>query len=196
MNYYQEITLLPQTEVSVYAIWPKLYLQLHLALVELQNVQPTKLVGVSFPQYKFDGGGKSSFLGDKLRIFATDEGTLAQLDLKKWLNRLHDYIHITQTRSVPENINRHFCFSRLQVKSNIHRLARRKANRKDISVEQALVLLNGFKEKKLREPFINLGSLSGGERFQLIVGRKEFSHALPGSFSSYGLSAVATVPDF
>ena len=196
MNYYQELTLLPPTEVSVYSIWPKLYLQIHLALVELQNVQPTKLVGVSFPKYKFDEGGKSNFLGDKLRIFAADEGTLTQLDLTKKLNRLHDYIHITKTRSVPENINRHFCFSRLQVKSNIHRLARRKANRENISVEQALVLLDGFKEKKLTEPFISLGSLSGGERFKLIIGRKEFSHAVPGFFSSYGLSAVATVPDF
>lgn len=196
MNYYQELTLLPQTEVSVYAIWPKLYFQLHLALVELQNAQPEKPVGVSFPQYKFDGGGTSSFLGNKLRIFATDEDTLTQLDVTKWLNRLHDYIHVTQTRAVPENANRYFCFSRLQVKSNIHRLARRKANREGINLEQALVLLNGFKEKKLKEPFINLGSLSGGKRFQLIIGKKELPHAVSGSFSSYGLSTVATVPDF
>ena len=196
MNYYQEITLLPQPEVSVYSIWPKLYLQLHLALAELQNAQPTKPVGVSFPQYKFNGGGTSSFLGSKLRIFAPDEDTLKKLELTKWLNRLLDYIHITQIRAVPENINRYFCFSRLQVKSNVHRLARRKANREGISLEQALVLLNGFKEKKLKEPFVNLNSLSGGERFQLIIGRKELQHAVPGAFSLYGLSSVATVPDF
>lgn len=196
MNYYQELTLLPQTEVSTHSIWPKLYLQLHLALVELQNTQSEKLVGVSFPQYKFDGKGKSSFIGNKLRIFASDEGTLAQLDLAKWLNRLLDYVHVTQIRAVPENIIRYFCFSRLQVKSNIHRLARRKANRENISVEQALILLNGFKEKKLKEPFINLSSLSGGERFQLIIGRKELTRPIPGFFSSYGLSTAATVPDF
>jgi len=196
MNYYQEITLLPQPEVSVYSIWPKLYLQLHLALAELQNAQTTKPVGVSFPQYKFDGGGTSSFLGSKLRIFAPDEDTLKKLELTKWLNRLLDYIHITQIRAVPENINRYFCFSRLQVKSNVHRLARRKANREGIGLEQALILLNGFKEKKLKEPFINLKSLSGGECFQLIISRKELQHAVIGSFSSYGLSAVATVPDF
>lgn len=196
MNYYQEITLLPQTEVSVHSIWPKLYQQLHLALVELQKAQPEKPVGVSFPQYKFNGRDASGFIGSKLRIFALDEVALVQLDLAKWFNRLHDYVHITQTRAVPENINRYFCFSRLQVKSNIHRLARRKANREGISVEQALVLLNGFEEKKLKEPFINLGSLSGGERFQLFIARKESSDAVLGSFSSYGLSAVATVPDF
>lgn len=196
MNYYQELTLLPQTEVGEYSIWPKLYQQLHLALVELQNAQSEKPVGVSFPQYKFDGRDTSGFIGSKLRVFASDEATLAQLDLAKWLNRLRDYVHITQTRPVPENIHRYFCFSRLQAKSNIHRLARRKANRESISVEQALVLLNGFEEKKREEPFIHLGSLSGGERFQLFIGRKECPQAVPGFFSSYGLSAVATVPDF
>ncbi|MCU6435462.1 type I-F CRISPR-associated endoribonuclease Cas6/Csy4 [Undibacterium sp. Jales W-56] len=196
MNYYQELTLLPQTEVSVHSIWPKLYQQLHLALVELQKAQPEKPVGVSFPQYKFNGRDASGFIGSKLRIFASDEVTLVQLDLAKWLNRLHDYVHITQTRAVPENINRYFCFSRVQVKSNVHRLARRKANREGINVEQALVLLNGFEEKKLKKPFINLCSLSGGERFQLFIARKESPLAVSGSFSSYGLSAVATVPDF
>ncbi|MET3124675.1 CRISPR-associated endonuclease Csy4 [Oxalobacteraceae bacterium GrIS 2.11] len=196
MNYYQELTLLPQTEENEYSIWPKLYQQLHLALVEIQSAQPEKPVGVSFPEYKFNGKYPSGLIGSKLRIFAPDEATLAQLDLTKWLNRLRDYVHITQIRAVPENIHRYFCFRRLQVKSNIHRLARRKANREGISVEQALVLLNGFEEKKLEEPFINLGSLSGGERFRLFIGRKECPQAVPGSFSSYGLSAVATVPDF
>lgn len=196
MNYYQEITLLPQTEESVYSIWPKLYMQLHLALVELQIAHSEKSVGISFPQYKFDGSKDSRFLGRKLRIFAADEATLTQLKLTQWLSRLHDYVHITQTRVVPENITRYFCFSRLQVKTDVRRLARRKAHREGISVEQALVLLDGFEEKELNEPFVKLGSLSKRGKFQLFIGRREFPHAVVGVFGSYGLSNVATVPDF
>ncbi|MFC0351203.1 type I-F CRISPR-associated endoribonuclease Cas6/Csy4 [Undibacterium danionis] len=196
MKYYQELTLLPQAEVGMYAIWPKLYTQLHLALVEIQNAYPDQPVGVSFPQYKLGQENISGFIGNKLRIFALDEATLAQLDLAKWLRRLNDYVHITQARAVPENIKRYYCFSRVQAKSNVHRLARRKASRKDISLEQALMSLEGFKEQKLHQPFINLGSLSRGERFQLFIEREEFSQPMSGVFTSYGLSSVATVPDF
>lgn len=196
MNYYQEITIFPLPEISVYSIWSKLYLQLHLALVEIQNLQQIQPVGVSFPQYTFDGGATSSFLGSKLRIFAPDVEILTQLDVTKRFSRLHDYIQISQIRAVPENTSRYLCFSRIQVKSNVQRLARRKAKREGITLEQALTLLEGFKENKLKEPFINLNSLSGGERFQLIIQRRDVQHAVLGSFSSYGLSTVATVPDF
>ncbi len=196
MKYYQELTLLPQTEVGVYVIWPKLYTQLHLALVETKNGNTDLPVGVSFPQYKLGRNNASGFIGNKLRIFAPDEATLTKLNLAKRLNRLNDYVHITQTRAVPENIKLHHCYSRLQAKSNINRLARRKASREDISLEQALMALEGFKERKLHQPFINLGSLSGGERFQLFIDRKEFSQPVFGAFNSYGLSAIATVPDF
>ena len=34
MNYYREITILPNADISFYFIWQKLYQQIHLALVE------------------------------------------------------------------------------------------------------------------------------------------------------------------
>ena len=49
---------------------------------------------------------------------------LEKLDLKKWLDRLTDYVHITSIREVPENIKGYAIYKRKQVKTNAERLAR------------------------------------------------------------------------
>ena len=37
MDYYQEITLIDQAEISPYFLWSKIYMQLHFALVEMKD---------------------------------------------------------------------------------------------------------------------------------------------------------------
>ena len=54
MEYYQELTILPDPEISPYFIWTKLYTQLHIALADLYNTQGISSIGVSFPNYKFE----------------------------------------------------------------------------------------------------------------------------------------------
>ena len=100
MKYYQELTILPDPEISNYFIWSRLFTQLHIALADIKNQHGIDSIGVSFPEYYFDENGKSSRLGSKLRIFAPNLETLEKLDLNNWLDRLTDYVHIKSIKEV------------------------------------------------------------------------------------------------
>lgn len=52
MNYYQEITLIPQAEIPQHFILSKVYTQLHLALVDRQHQYGNLIIGISFPEYR------------------------------------------------------------------------------------------------------------------------------------------------
>jgi len=45
-------------------------------------------------------------------------------------------------------------------------------------------------------PFIRLQSLSGGQTFCLWISKTPTADLMAGNFSTYGLSSVATVPEF
>jgi CRISPR-associated endonuclease Csy4 len=51
MDYYQEITLIDQAEISPYFLWSKIYMQLHFALVEMKDQYNQVPIGISFPDY-------------------------------------------------------------------------------------------------------------------------------------------------
>ncbi len=57
MAYYQEITLVPQTEITPNFILCRLYTQLHLALVEMQDHPGKVPIGFSFPEYRYETRG-------------------------------------------------------------------------------------------------------------------------------------------
>ncbi|MBA3581149.1 MAG: type I-F CRISPR-associated endoribonuclease Cas6/Csy4 [Gammaproteobacteria bacterium] len=192
MKFYIEATLLPDAEIGLNFLWAKIYQQIHLALVEIQDANKQVPIAVAFPEHD-----KSTlYLGKKLRLFANEQSQLDALDIRKWLARFSDYVHFTKVREVPASISQYACFSRLQAKSNIERVARRKARRENITEQNALVLLKGFKDEKLKEPFIHLHSLSGGNDFRLFISKREVEQAVTGGFNLYGLSASATVPWF
>lgn len=112
MNYYQEITLLPDVDISLGFLWQKVFQQVHIALVDNKVAANQSAVAISFPDYR-----KTNFpLGSKLRLFADDKATLETLGIEKWLNRLDDYVHIKGIRSVPNEVS-YVSFARKQVKS-------------------------------------------------------------------------------
>ena len=51
MKYFVEMTLLSNSEISLNFIWSKLFGQLHLGLVEMQDDQGRVPIGISFPDY-------------------------------------------------------------------------------------------------------------------------------------------------
>ena len=153
MKYYLEITLLPNPDINLLTLWSKVFQQIHLGLVEMQDNQKRVPIGVSFPEYII--GEKYSVLGGKLRLFAQEETTLARLDAPKWLSRLSDYVHCTGIRSVPEKLN-----------------------------------------KLIPTPFIRLKSLSSDNTFCLWIRKIAVTEPSSNTFSSYGLSATSTVPEF
>lgn len=200
MNYYQEITLIDQAEISPYFIWSKLYGQLHLALAEIKNADDKVNVGVAFPQYIYEQKtekAKSRIgLGTRLRLFAQTEAELNQLNIKKWLERLTDYVHISSIRPVPENkVTGYAIFKRKQVKTNAERLARHRVKRGDIDFDEALSRYRNV-VKTLDLPFIQLKSLTSGQPFKLFIEKQPAEQSASQVFSAYGLSSESPVPEF
>ena len=191
MKLYQEITLLPSPEIPLHFIWQKVYQQIHLALVECKDADGLSSIGVAFPFYSFE----NHTLGNKLRIFSPSQEKLSQVNIQQWLSRLTDYVHITSVREVPSNCT-YACFGRVQAKSNIDRLARRRAKRKCISEQQAVEELKGFQDEKKHEPYVYLKSLSGGQDFRLFISHQLVEKEINGKFNLYGLSSAATIPWF
>jgi len=202
MQAYQEIKLFPSEDIPCHFLWEKLFQQVHLALVENKYVTSNskngsdRIVeyseyGVSFPQYDT----QLNALGCRLRVFASNEKKLKQLDLIRWIDRLQDYCLCTSIEPVPQNI-KYARFIRRQFRTNIERMARRRAKRQQETYEQALAYYKGFNDQLTRLPYIFMNSLSGKQRFPLFI-QKEMTEAEErGEFSCYGLSKTATVPWF
>ena len=192
MKYYLDITLLPDAEANMGFIWQKVYQQIHLALVEQRTIDGNSTIAISFPEY-----GNNGFpLGSKLRLFATSDEQLQQLDLAKWLTRLTDYTHCTSIKEVPLSVEQYARFKRVQFVTNPERLARRRVKRKGEPLETALAYYADFEDKQSRLPFINIQSLSKDKRFRLFIEREMVGRYKKGEFSCYGLSKTATVPCF
>ncbi len=195
MKFYLEITLLPNPEVGVNFLWSKVFQQIHLGLVEMQDDQGKVPVGLSFPEYVI--GDKYSILGSKLRLFANDEAVLKQFDTAKWLARLSDYVHCTSIQPVPEKIIGYAIYQREQPKTNPERLARRYARRHNVDYQNALTIYSKRNYQSINSPFIRLKSLSSDNNFCLWIKKIPVDiQASTSEFSSYGLSSVSSVPEF
>jgi CRISPR-associated endonuclease Csy4 len=191
MKHYCEITLLPDAEANLGFLWQKVYQQIHLALVENKVSENHSLVAISFPEY----GSKKFPLGSKLRLLAEEAALLEGLNLSKWLNRLTDYCHYTSVKPISA-VTGHAVFKRKQFNSNVERLARRRAKRKNESYEQAMAHFEEFEIERSDLPYINSQSLSKDERFRLFIQQDKHQNNVPGTFDCYGLSKTATVPLF
>lgn len=219
MKYYIEITLVDNNDSCFYQLWRDFYMQLHLALVEQQNPDKTVNFGVSFPEYKYTEkkGGAFAILGTKLRVFASSETELQQLNLAKWLERLTDYVHIKSIQLVPENVNRYLLVKRYRADTNLQRLTRRfmqresKRTGKEISFKEASAMQNQrfaktnnltlqqaekhYAQPTVKDlPFIKLKSLSTEEEYSLLIEQVSVEQPCGGTFSTYGLSRKSTVP--
>lgn len=214
MNYYLEINLLPNYEVSLFSLWSKIFQQIHLGLVEIQDAQKRVPIGLSFPEYKM--GEKFGILGSKLRLFAADEAALTRFDVASRLSRLSDYVHCTGIRPVPSTVKGYAVYQREQPKTGRERLARRYAKRHNLDYETAfngkvelcakhdnaaecermLMSYSEIPHKTITTPFIRLKSLSSGNTFCLWIKKKEIENSMNGIFTTYGLSSAASVPEF
>lgn len=201
MKFYQEITLIDQAEISPYFIWSKLYAQLHIGLAEIKDANEQVNIGLSFPKYIYEqGNGESQkahvFLGDKLRLFAQTQEDLDKLNIQKWLVRLTDYLHITAIREVPDaRITGYASYSRQQVKTNAERLARSEAKKGRYDYESALAHYKKF-ITTTNLPYVQIKSLTSGKQFKLFIKKKPAEKTENQKFSTYGLSATSSVPEF
>lgn len=191
MNYYQEIQLLPNGEVSLAFLWTKMFTQLHLALVEEQRREGMVKTALAFPAYQDKG------LGNKIRILAPSAEQLERLHLEQELERFSDYVHRTTIRKIREHlIIGYSIYSRYQPDESVERKARRYVRRHEgVSYEDALGLLDRRKET-YDLPFIQMKSLSTAQTFSLFIKKTPCQIEQSGTLSTYGLSDSASVPEF
>ena len=200
MNYYIEVTLIENEKFSPYELWSQLYSQLHLALVEVKNADNKVNIGFSFPQYRFHQDKGVGFIGTKLRLFAESDADLKKLDIRRWLERLEDYVHVTSIREIPNDIKNYAIYKRKQVKTNAQRLARHRVKRGDIGFDEALARYSNV-VTKTNFPYIEMKSLSTSDqqsekRFKLFIEKQPAEKTETQVFSTYGLSSVSSVPEF
>ena len=195
MKYYIELDLKNTPDITLYALWGKVYTQIHLALTELQAALGTGKVGVAFPEYRFDAAVQMGRLGSKLRVFADDAAVLQQLNLAQHLRRYADYVQLSAVAAVPAEHGL-ACYARVQVKSGAERATRRLIKRHpELDYATELARLQALSVHSVL-PFIQLNSLSSKQTFRLFIAKTAALTAQTGDFGSYGLSNSATVPDF
>ena len=204
MNYYQEITILPEAEVPLGFIWQNVFQQIHIALVEHKVGPNQSEIAVGFPDY----GQKSFPLGNKLRLFAKAHAQLEKLNINKWLTRLEDYSHVKAIKSVPDKVT-WVSFTRQHVKSpeRIEREMQKKAELWSIKSDKPLAecLLELEKSKpttRCKLPFIYLHSQqtkacssTTHSKFPLFIQKQDVDAPQQGLFDCYGLNSKANKSD-
>ena len=191
---YLDITVRRNSDVNQYFVLQKVFQQLHLSLVEMQNAEGLVPLGLSFPKYQLEDKG----LGNKLRLLSAEENILEKFNAKESLARFSDYVHLTGIRAVPARVRGYAIYQRQQPKSTsaLRRIARRMSEREGISIQAAEANITSFKPQLLKVPYINVCSASSGQRFRLFIAKKVSATSVYKGFSSYGLSNTSTVPEF
>lgn len=103
------------------------------------------------------------FIGTRIRLFAESEADLKKLDIRRWLERLEDYVHVTSIREVPNDIKNYAIYKRKQVKTNAQRLARHRVKRGDIGFDEALARYSNV-VTTTNMPYIEMKSLSTSDQ--------------------------------
>lgn len=183
---YLDIKLRPDPEFSPHHLLPKLYANLHRALVDRKN----STIAVSFPGYSME----PQTLGDKLRLIAS-KSELQNLMETDWLKGMRDHIALQPIADVPSDAEQR-ALRRVQSKSSPARLRRRLIRRHNISEAEAMKRIPDNVARQLALPFLTMSSTSTGQQYRLFLQLENLSGPQPGQFNTFGLSDTATIPWF
>lgn len=183
MDYYLQITVLPDPEFKATTLMSALFSKLHRALVSVGQGE----IGISFPK-----ADKSP--GEVLRLHGS-EAALYRLMDENWLKGLRDYTEVSKVDSIPNQVQ-HIQVKRKRPKLTASRL-RRAVKRGAISEEQAEELLMEDNKEQIENPYFRLQSQSTNQNFPLFIEQSQPQEdSVSGSFNAYGISQTATVPWF
>lgn len=199
MKYYIDITLLPSDDIGTHFLWSKIMMQVHLALVEIQDVDNKTSVAVSFPDYKESSATSLAFIGKKIRLFTMQSSDLERLNIDKWLSRLNDYVHVKAVNYVPDNIKIYESFSRVTKSGTADKHIRRRMKRHNVSLEQAVLFFSDYTmDKRVKAlPFIRMKSIGSGDEFNMSIRRKPaILEKAEYRFSTYGFNRQSALPKF
>lgn len=183
MNYYFDIQLFPDPEFPPAILMNALFTKLHKALFDMQSVD----IGVSFPDY-----GKT--LGQRLRLHGS-ETNLNKLQERKWTGSMAGFCRQTPVSPIPSSVKYRRVFRKQRNTSNAK--LQRLLKRGSLSEHEAPQYLNRMKTHKLSEPFLELVSVSTGQKHRRYIQLGELKdEPANGVFDYFGLSKHATVPWF
>lgn len=189
--FFQDITILKLQDINSNTIMNSLYGKLHLALVKLQ----TNDVGISFPEYKIEKAKLT--LGNKIHLCSSSEASLIELNKLDFLENMSDYVEYSkEILYVPRNCI-YAKFYRVQLKPSIEKVRRRQMKRKNWSYEtscEKVIEPHPAKEIKINLPFVSIKSSSTDQVFKIFIKKEEVNAPVEGSYNTYGLSKIATVP--
>lgn len=209
MQFYQDITLIPDGDVDISFVWRKVFMQIHLAIVDTFEGKEQSDIAVSFPQY----GQKGFAFGNYLRVFASSQTQLDKLNLKQWLNRWQDYAHVKSAKETPEHTQfvsfvRKTPKGKARIDRNAESLAKRHAKKTGMPIAQCREIFEKTKPSPgCKLPFLWLDSLTTNKQegknkpFPLFIDKIVSDKPYAGKFTTYGLSAktgdgLAAVPYF
>jgi CRISPR-associated endonuclease Csy4 len=205
MNHYIDLRVRPDPEIATAHILNTVAGRLHLALVRLQSDD----IGISFPRFRLvvlpsndappaaDSSRqlRKPTLGDTLRLHGRHE-RLRQLMALDWLAGLNDYVVAEGVRPVPLDVQ-HRIVARRQTHGNAERIRRRQMQRHGLTEQEARARIPDSVEKRLALPFLQLRSQTNGQAYRLFIEHTVCrNEATLGTFNTYGLSTLATVPWF
>ncbi len=186
MDYYFDITILPDPEIETAHLLNTLFGKLHIALV--CDAKPGQ-VAVSFPQAATGQFG----LGAVLRLHG-EKGKLESFKDGSWLGALRGYSKCSNVAAIPADV-KYCAVRRVQAKSNAARLRRRLMKRQSIDEKEAMRRIPDGIAQRLELPWIQLRSASTGQSFRLFI-KQAIAEKESGAFNTFGLSESATVPWF
>lgn len=193
MNYYQELTLIPDAEISPYFLWSKVMTQLHIGLADVKNQHGIDSIGISFPNYRYEQKDNKTLatLGNKLRIFAKSQADLDKLALPIWFARLIDYVHLTSIKAVGDKPTAHLVVRRYRHKS-LHNTIKNYAKYHKISYNDAKKVCEQYPPKPIDYPYIRLKSIHSGNPFLLFIHQTCVDTPTAGAFNTYGMNNMTT----
>lgn len=186
MDYYLDLSVMPDPEFRETTLLGALVSKLHRRLVALEADD----IGISLPDHE-----KTPPLGRRLRIHGTQKRIETMMQ-EEWLGGMRGQLEIAPLRPVPAEVL-HRGVRRRQYKTNAERLRRRRMQRHGETYEEARSRIPDSVARKVKTPFLTVYSSSSGQRFSLFI-EHEPVQELPvtGVFNTYGVSREATVPWF
>lgn len=188
ITHYFDLKAIPQEDMTEDLIISELMERIHLLLV---STDLKGQIGVGFPNYNLN-----KRLGGIIRIFSSEKFLFDFEKAVKTDSVIRDYSMVTDSKRVPEQIDKYVVFSRLRPEgisnSQVRRYQKRNPEKwSETFSEQVLE----SRELLFGVPHFKMKSGSNKQHFTIWVKRQAKAETI-GEFGSYGLSSTATVPIF
>ncbi|MCX8670169.1 type I-F CRISPR-associated endoribonuclease Cas6/Csy4 [Gilliamella sp. B2865] len=186
LTHYFELRAIPQLEITETEVINQVMQSLHQVLVNYQGN-----IAVSFPCYNVH-----RTLGGIIRLFG-DEVQLQQF--KTALQTVvSDYTIALPITPVPTNIKGYLRLIRVNPKgqSALRRAEKRLTAQGKWSDEVKNKMIEKWGSVQLNYPHLHFISKSTGQNFIMWIKQEKCTTPVQGIFNSYGLSKIATIPDF